>query len=190
MTLQRELDALGVDIVSSLEGMPAPAALLDASGVVRWQNAAGIALFGDQRGVRWATIAPEYLQRQRAAFARAAENGEAARSDGIVLVSADGARLEARTIRLALSTDSGFAGVLGIVSAATEEEAAAPLEHLTPRQHETLRLLAEGLSTEEVAAALGVTHETARNYIRRVLHALDAHSRLEAVVRGQALGLV
>jgi DNA-binding CsgD family transcriptional regulator len=62
--------------------------------------------------------------------------------------------------------------------------------HLTPRQHETLRLLAQGLSTEEVASSLGVTRETARNYIRRLLRTLGVRSRLEAVVRGRELGLI
>jgi DNA-binding CsgD family transcriptional regulator len=62
--------------------------------------------------------------------------------------------------------------------------------HLTPRQHETLRLLAQGLSTEEIAARLGVTHETARNDIRRLLRGLGVRSRLEAAVKGRELGLI
>src|SRR5438477_427555 len=59
-----------------------------------------------------------------------------------------------------------------------------------PRLHETLRLLAEGSSTEAIATTLGVTRESARNYIRLLLRALGAHSRLEAVARGRELRLL
>ena len=48
--LDRELEDLGVDITSALEELPVPAVLLDADGVVRWQNAAGRAFWGDVTG--------------------------------------------------------------------------------------------------------------------------------------------
>ncbi|HEY2752519.1 response regulator transcription factor [Phenylobacterium sp.] len=41
--------------------------------------------------------------------------------------------------------------------------AGAPLESLTPRDLETLRLLAQGRSLSEIAAALGVAYKTAAN---------------------------
>jgi GAF domain-containing protein len=61
---------------------------------------------------------------------------------------------------------------------------------LTPRQSEVLRLLSEGSSAKEIANALNVSHETARNHIRAILRALGSHSQLEAVSRARALGVL
>jgi DNA-binding CsgD family transcriptional regulator len=61
---------------------------------------------------------------------------------------------------------------------------------LTPRQRQVLRLLSEGLETQEIAAHLGIAEETARNHIRALLRAIGAHSRLEAVVIGLRLGML
>jgi DNA-binding NarL/FixJ family response regulator len=54
--------------------------------------------------------------------------------------------------------------------------------YLTKRQLEVLRLLAEGESTAQIAASLGLSRTTVRNYIANLLAALGAHSRLEAVI--------
>jgi DNA-binding NarL/FixJ family response regulator len=64
-----------------------------------------------------------------------------------------------------------------------DEEAPPPPAHphLTPRQTEVLRLLEHGRSTEQIAGDLHLSVETVRNHIRRVLRALNVHSRLEAV---------
>ena len=61
---------------------------------------------------------------------------------------------------------------------------------LTPRQEEVLRLLAAGRSTDEIAAELHLARETVRNHVRAVLRAVGAHTRLEAVVTAQRLGLL
>jgi DNA-binding CsgD family transcriptional regulator len=53
-----------------------------------------------------------------------------------------------------------------------------------------MALLADGLGTSEVAERLGVAEETARNHIRALLRQLDAHTRLEAVVRAYRLVLL
>lgn len=64
------------------------------------------------------------------------------------------------------------------------------LRALTPREREVLRLMGEGLENEEIAARLGVTLVTVRGYAQKVLEKLDAHSRLEAVVRAGKCGLL
>jgi PAS domain S-box-containing protein len=53
---------------------------------------------------------------------------------------------------------------------------------LTQREVEVLRLLASGVPTEDIAAALGVSRSTARNHIESILAKLGVHSRLQAVV--------
>jgi GAF domain-containing protein len=72
------------------------------------------------------------------------------------------------------------------VSAAEPPEAST----MTPRQLEVLNLLSEGRSAKEIANALNVSHETARNHIRAILRALGSHSQLEAVSRARALGVL
>jgi putative two-component system response regulator len=61
---------------------------------------------------------------------------------------------------------------------------------LTEREREVLQLIAEGLSTQAIAARLGIAGNTVRNHSQRVIEKLGAHSRLEAVARGVRTGLV
>jgi DNA-binding CsgD family transcriptional regulator len=61
---------------------------------------------------------------------------------------------------------------------------------VTAREREVVRLLAQGSSTADIAAQLGITRRTARNHIQNVLCKLRVHSRLEAVAYAQARGLV
>jgi two-component system, NarL family, nitrate/nitrite response regulator NarL len=51
---------------------------------------------------------------------------------------------------------------------------------LRARERECLDLIASGASTEEMAAAMGVTVATVRSHVRAVLAALGVHSRLGA----------
>lgn len=62
--------------------------------------------------------------------------------------------------------------------------------HLSKRQLEVLRLLATGASTKEIAAQLDLRVTTVNNHVGHILDKLDAHSRLEAVRRGQQIGLL
>ncbi len=68
--------------------------------------------------------------------------------------------------------------------------ASAVVGTLTPREREVLRLMSEGLENEEIAARLGVTLVTVRGYVQKVLEKLEAHSRLEAVVRAGKSGVL
>lgn len=68
--------------------------------------------------------------------------------------------------------------------------AAALVEPLTVRELEALRLLAAGLSTPEIAAQLYVTVGTVRSHLKSISRKLDVHSRLQAVERARALGLL
>jgi DNA-binding NarL/FixJ family response regulator len=59
--------------------------------------------------------------------------------------------------------------------------AALRLTMLNRREVDVLQLLAEGLSTIELAAHMGVSVNTVRNNIQSALTRLGAHSKLEAV---------
>jgi DNA-binding CsgD family transcriptional regulator len=53
---------------------------------------------------------------------------------------------------------------------------------LTAREKEILRCLSEGLSTAAIAKRLFIAPVTVRNHIQNLLHKLDVHSKLAAVV--------
>lgn len=64
------------------------------------------------------------------------------------------------------------------------------VEHLSIREQELLRLLAAGLSTPEIAAALVITTGTVRNHLKNIYGKLNVHSRLQAVERARAFRLL
>ncbi len=61
---------------------------------------------------------------------------------------------------------------------------------LTRRETEILELMAGGGSTKAMAAGLNLSSRTVRNHVQNILSKLGAHSRLEAVTRGVAHGLI
>ena len=73
---------------------------------------------------------------------------------------------------------------------ARERERRRVANELTPRDREILALIAAGIDTKEIAARTGLTVNTVRGHVQSVIEKLDAHSRLEAVLRAAALGLV
>lgn len=66
----------------------------------------------------------------------------------------------------------------------------AQLERLTAREKEVLRLMAEGISSRDIASRLGISYTTVRTHIRSLGSKLGVHSKLEAIVRARDLGLV
>lgn len=69
---------------------------------------------------------------------------------------------------------------------------AARLERLgiTRREHEILQLIAEGLSTREIADRLAVSENTVKTHTSRLLAKLDASRRTQAVQRAKEAGLL
>ena len=67
---------------------------------------------------------------------------------------------------------------------------AGPVEPLTPRELEVLRLLAEGLANKAVAARLEVSENTVKFHVNAIFGKLGVQSRTEAVVRATRLGLI
>jgi DNA-binding NarL/FixJ family response regulator len=54
---------------------------------------------------------------------------------------------------------------------------------LTPREQETLELVARGYSNKEIASRLGASVETIRVHIRHIYEKLHVHSRTEAAAK-------
>jgi DNA-binding NarL/FixJ family response regulator len=69
-------------------------------------------------------------------------------------------------------------------------EPPADLDPLTPREHEVLRLLAEGKVNKEIAAALIISERTVKFHVSSILGKLGAGNRTEAVRLAVQRGLV
>lgn len=67
------------------------------------------------------------------------------------------------------------------VGQATSSPAFLPVQAMTSREQEVLRLLASGTSTQAIATKLGISPATARNHINKILIKLEVHSRLDAM---------
>jgi two-component system, NarL family, nitrate/nitrite response regulator NarL len=63
-------------------------------------------------------------------------------------------------------------------------------DSVTPRELQVLQLMAEGLDSRAIAENLVLSLPTVRGYVQTVIEKLGTHSRLEAVARARALGLL
>jgi len=61
---------------------------------------------------------------------------------------------------------------------------------LTAREQEILRLLAEGLSSKEIAQKLFISPKTVENHRTNIMNKLDLHSTIELVRYAAKLGLI
>jgi DNA-binding NarL/FixJ family response regulator len=61
---------------------------------------------------------------------------------------------------------------------------------LTAREHEILRLMAQGLDNRAIAELLHLALTTVRWYVQILLEKLEVHSKLSAVARAAELGLI
>jgi DNA-binding NarL/FixJ family response regulator len=62
--------------------------------------------------------------------------------------------------------------------------------YLTVREQQILRMLAEGLSTKDIAAALYLSPKTVENHRANIMEKLDLHTSVELVRYAAKLGLI
>jgi PAS domain S-box-containing protein len=188
------LDAMRSDIYSALSGMGLPAYVIDRDGTIRWLNTAGLALWPNAVNKKFSTVmAPEELRHAREQFARKVIGETEATEYATAVLDADGRRMDVDVSSVALRSNGEVVGVFGVVTPARIQalsDPPGPAVVLTPRQREVLRLLGDGRTTGKIASELGIAEETARNHIKAVLRALEASSRLEAVVAARHHGLL
>ena len=63
-------------------------------------------------------------------------------------------------------------------------------EQLTPREHEVLALLVQGVAGDAIARQLGISRNTTRTHVQSILTKLQVHSRLEAAAFAVRSGIV
>ncbi len=99
-----------------------------------------------------------------------------------------------RAIRLLAAGESLLfpAAIRELVLRSSPVPAPAGLEAagLTEREAEVLRLVAQGMSNGEIAAALVVSLETVKTHVARMLTKLGARDRTQAVIRAYETGFI
>jgi DNA-binding NarL/FixJ family response regulator len=73
---------------------------------------------------------------------------------------------------------------------AAGEETPVLVERITPREHDVLRLLAEGQTNRQIALALGLSAGTVKIHVERLIAKLGARDRTQAAVRALSLGIL
>jgi DNA-binding CsgD family transcriptional regulator len=187
------LEALSASAVGLLEAVAVPAYIVDNDLRVRWQNKASKELVGDLRGRLEGSsqVVPEDLDRARDAFTQKQNGAEHAEVELSVL-RRDGTLVRIAVSSVPLKNPAGqMIGSFGLIQVLGElDQASERAPRLSPRERETLALLAAGHSTVEMAERMAISKETVRNHVKRVLRALDASSRVEAVAKARRAGLV
>jgi len=65
-----------------------------------------------------------------------------------------------------------------------------PEELLSERQREILQMIADGMSTKQVARDLGITQKTVHNHLNAIYRRLDTQSLTHAVLSAVRLGII
>ncbi|MBV8064007.1 MAG: helix-turn-helix domain-containing protein [Actinobacteria bacterium] len=191
--LQDALAELGADLGPALERIPIPAYLIGSDGTILWVNDDLQRLLGVRVGESvYSHVAPESREKAREMLATKRLTGKSTHYEISVLDGA-GRRISVDISSVPLENGSCFVGVFGLVTPPGRLQPKPPpaLEpHLTPRQHDVLRLLGQGSSTTQIAKSLGISQETARNHVRGLLKRLRQSSRVAAVAYARAHGLL
>lgn len=190
-------DATGIDELDFhlIDALVVPASVHALDGRYLHLNPAGEAASGfsdgELRGRHFKELVPRELHAYVEAHFATALKGETVDFE-TSFVDGNGRLVATRTHFVPLFSAGS---VIGVVIFAYDTRAdgslvpSAPAK-LTPRQREILRLMAGAVPTTEIADTLGISYDTVRNHIRDLLAALDAHSRLEAVVKAERSGLL
>ena len=71
-----------------------------------------------------------------------------------------------------------------------EEQQGSPLAHLSSRELDVLRLIANGMENAEIAAELNISPRTAKNHVSNILTKLGLPSRVQAAVYAVRQGVI
>jgi len=99
-----------------------------------------------------------------------------------------------RTVRVAASGETALSPEIAASMLAEAQRLEAPDDDLEPiiskREEEVLQLVADGLSTSEVAARLYISIKTVKNHLASIYEKLDSRDRTQAVLRAVRMGII
>lgn len=78
----------------------------------------------------------------------------------------------------------------GLSSLASREHDQSPVEELSPKELEVLRLMAGGYSNREISTAIHKSEGTVKNQVSSILEKLGVRDRTQAVLKAINLGLL
>ena len=131
--------------------------------------------------------APAAYARLRAAEAFVAAGDRTAAAEPLTAAIAAAEQLEARPLAAAAAALARRARIRLVEHEAPEPEP-SPLG-LTPREHEVLLLVADGLTNREIGEQLYMSEKTASVHVSRILAKLGVGGRVEAAAVAHRLGL-
>lgn len=185
------------ELAALLDAIPEAVLMYDGSGGLVHANPRAAELFGmPGAGGPGAQVRTE-AQRMAWTLAASAQRSMKEDASGNSVETLREVRADGRVYRLRGTLATGWmpggeAGVLvtaafELVNPLTDLELRSRFA-LSAREIEVARLVASGLSNQEVAFKLGVSYFTARNHVERVLNKLGVgnRSRVGAVLRNEA----
>jgi len=111
-------------------------------------------------------------------------------AEAVRKVAAGEALIQPRLTRKVLAEFTRLASGEGKQTPSKAAASASLLVPLTGRELEVLQALAHGLSNREIAAQLVITEGTVKNHVSNLIDKLGVRDRTQAVLKGQALGLI
>lgn len=189
-----DVRSLGGDLASALADVAFPAYVVDREGRIRALNPAALALVGDVRG-RLAASVVTGADREAARARISQKLLKRGRTDYSTTVrTASGELVPVEVSSVSLRQKGGGHQIVGVFGLLRPIARPSALDHpdyrLSPREQEVLGHLVSGMSTAQMASHMGISPDTVRNHVRRLLHKLDVHSRLEAVALARRARLV
>ena len=61
---------------------------------------------------------------------------------------------------------------------------------MTPREHQVLRPVADGLTNKEIGARLAISEDTVKKHVQNIIWKLRAADRTQAAIMAYRLGLL
>ncbi|HET8895173.1 MAG TPA: LuxR C-terminal-related transcriptional regulator [Gaiellaceae bacterium] len=179
------------ELKRTFQALRVPSFLADRTGQITWANGAATAALGHIVGKPLGGfVAPEDVDTVRRKHDLKVR-GEVEQTDyEIDVLMRSGLRRRAEISSIRVAGDHDCCAVFGVVLPQERRIAPRIRPNLTPRQHEVLVLLGDGLSTAQIAGELHLSPETVRNHVRGLLRALGVHSRVEALAAARNQGLL
>ena len=193
----RRLAARRTELAALLDAIPEAVLMYDSAGALVHANPRAAELFGMPGSAGAGAQVRTEAQRMAWTLAASAQRAMSSAKTAANEPTQREVRADGRVYRLRGTLATGWmpAGEAGVLVTAASE-LVNPLTDielrsrygLSAREIEVARLVATGLSNQEVAERLGVSYFTARNHVERLLSKLGVanRSRVGAVLRNEA----